>query len=316
MKFPKGTPILENTQLEFINIDKLLSAAMRERAHRISGYIALVYPDVVELIFLKHGDPFNAARIGPKVREIVPIIEVVEKAWSASQGILAEYATDEFLLNMIISSVLLQPLKADIDLSRVNPKIFLEKLKNSKFNGFMMARVGMGESFIRFADGDIAGCYIAGTAKKLAGDDIITYLNSPGIKVWIYDHIEEFATAQATPAQFNMFCKIFTSLFQSYARPIGQTMVHNTVMMAQTTAQKEFPFIEGCKINPDLSMTGNIVIDPKTLAQGMARWFDLITESFSTILGKECEVIAKKVLHDYRFALKNLNFFEYTKLKI
>jgi hypothetical protein len=48
----------------------------------------------------------------------------------------------------------------------------------------------------------------------------------------------------------------------------------------------------------------------------MARWFDLIYESFSTFLGKESEVIAKKVLNDYRFALKSLNFFEFTKLRV
>jgi hypothetical protein len=87
-------------------------------------------------------------------------------------------------------------------------------------------------------------------------------------------------------------------------------------MMAKSTVQKEFPFIEQCKIAPDLSISGNFAVDPKILAQGMARWFDLIFESFSTLLGKESEVIAKKVIHDYRFALKSLDFFEYSKLKI
>jgi len=109
VKFPKGKAVLENTHLEFINLDKLLSAAKRERAHCISGYISIIYHDMVEIIFLKQGEPFNAARISPKIREIVPISEVVEKARNASYGILAEYATDEILINLIISSIVLKP---------------------------------------------------------------------------------------------------------------------------------------------------------------------------------------------------------------
>jgi hypothetical protein len=316
MKFPRGKPILENTRLEFINIDKLLSASKRERAHRISGYISILYHDMVELILLKEGEPFNAIRISPNVREIVPINEVVEKAKRSNHGILAEYAVDETLLNLIISSVILKPMKADIDLSRVQPKIFLDKLKTTKFNGFIVAKSGIGESFICFNNGDIAGCYVTGSTKQLTGDAILTFLNTPKLTITVFDHVEEVAAKQATPAQFDMFRKIFSSLLQGYAHPLGQTLVLKTVMMAKATVQKEFPFIEQCKIGSDLTITGNFAVDPKILAQGMARWFDLIVESFSTLLGKESEVIAKKVVHDYRFALKSVEFFEYSKLKV
>lgn len=316
MKFPRGKAILENTRLDFINLDKVLSASKRERSHRIAGYISIMYHDVVELIFLKQGEPFNAVRIGQNVRKIVPISEVLEKAKNSSYGVLAEYATDEVLLNLIISSVTLQPIKANIDFSRMQPKIFLDKLKSTKFNGFILIKSGIGESFIHFNNGDIAGCYITGSSKKLQGDAIYTFLSSPKLKISVYDHVEEFAATQATPAQFDMYRKIFTSLLESYAHPMGQVLVLKTVMIAKATVQKEFPFIEQFKIGSDLSMSGNAAVAPKDLSQGMARWFDLILESFSTLLGKESEVIAKKVLYDYRFALKSLKFFEYTKLKI
>ena len=84
MKFPRGRPLLENARLEFLNLENVLSASKRERAHRISGYISIFYPDTVELIFLKEGEPFNAARISQTERSIVPINEVVEKAKKAS----------------------------------------------------------------------------------------------------------------------------------------------------------------------------------------------------------------------------------------
>lgn len=317
MKFPKGRPILENTRLEFINLDSVLTASKRERAHKISGYISIIYPDSEELIFLKQGEPFNAARISQKERRIIPISEVIEKAKKATSGILSEYATDDILLNLMISSVTLEPIKADVDLSRLQLKTFLDKLKVTNFEGFIWIRIGLDESFIHFGKGAIQGCYVAGSADKLQDDNaIINFLSRDNIRISIFDKIEAITLTQATPAQVEMFCKIFSSLLKSYSVPIGQTMVLKTVSIARTTAQKEFPFIEEFKISSDLQLSGKLIIEPKVLARGMARWFDLIFESFSTLLGKESEVIAKKVLSDYRFALKSLNFFDYTKLKV
>jgi len=282
MKFPKGRVILENTRLEFINLDNVLSASKRERAHRISGYISIIYPDAVELIFLKQGEPFNAARVTQKERKIIPISEVIEKAKKATSGILSE------------------PIKANVDFTHLQPKIFIDKLKTTKFSGFIWIKAGVEESFIHFDTGKVTGCYVAGSNKKLKDNDVITFLMKPNIKLSIFDHVEDTSITQATPAQVEMFCKIFSSLLRHYAHPIGETLVLKTFMISKATAQKEFPFIEQFKLEKDLKLKGKLVVEPKLFAQGMARWFDLIYESFSTFLGKESEVIAKKVLNDYR----------------
>jgi len=248
MRFPRGRSIIENTRLEFINLDNVLSASKRERVHRISGYIAITYHDAVELIFLNQGEPFNAARIGKETREIIPISEIVEKAKKATTGTLSEYATDEMLLKVIISSVTLKPLKTQVDLSRIQPKIFVEKLKKSKFNGFIWMRLGLDESFVCFENGVIPACYIAGRAEKALEDEIYTILMKPETNVAIFDRIEKVIAEQATPAQVEMFCKIFTALLKGYAHPLGQSLVLRTAMLSKSTAQKEFPFVEKFRI--------------------------------------------------------------------
>lgn len=317
MKFPRGKLLLENTQLEFINLENVLSASKRERAHRISGYISIVYHDVVELIFLRQGESFNAARVSQKERKIVSISEVVEKAKKSTvSGFISEYATDEILLNLIIASITHKPIKANVSFSTLQPKIFIDKLKTTGFNGFIWIKSGIGESFIHFHEGNITGCYVAGSAKKLTGDEIISFISKPNLDISIFDRVEDTTITQATPAQVNMFCNIFSLLLKSYAHPIGDVLVLRTFISSKSTVQKEFPFIEQFVIESDRSITGTMVVEPRLFAQGMARWFDLIHESFSTFLGKESTVIAKKVLNDYRFALKSLHFFDYTKLKV
>ncbi len=317
MKLPKGRPILENTRLEFINLDNVLTASKRERAHRISGYISIIYPEMEELIFLKQGEPFNAARLSMKERTIIPITEVIEKAKKATSGILSEYATDEVLLNMIITSITNQPIKAGIDLNRLQPKILIDKLKTTKFDGFIWIKAGIEESYIAFKQGELLGLYAAGTNEKIQDENIVSkYLTKPNITIAIFDRIEVGMPVQATPAQVEMFCKIIAAMMKNYAKPLGNTMVLKTVIMAKSTAQKDYPFINEFQIDADFNITAKLVIEPKVLTRGIARWMDLIFESFSTILGKESENIAKKVLNDYRFALMSLNFFDYTKLKI
>ena len=316
MKLPRGRPIIENTRLEFINLSKVMTASKRERAHRISGYISINYHDAVELIFLNQGEPFNAARITQDKRMIVPINEIVEKAKRAISGTLSEYETDETLLKLIISSITLKPLKSQVDLSRIQPRIFVEKLKNAKFNGFIWMRSGLDESFAHFENGVIPACYIAGRAEKASEEEVYPILTKPETKVAVFDRVEKAIAEQATPAQVEMFCKIFRSLLKSYAHLLGQSLVLRTVTSSKTTAQKAFPFIEKFKIESDLSFYGEVVVEPKLFAQGMARMFDLIYESFSTFLGKESEVIARKILTDYRYALKSMQFFDFTKLKI
>ncbi len=316
MKLPKGRALLENTRLEFINLDNVLSASKRKRAHKISGYISIIYPDSVELIFLKQGEAFNAARINRTERKIVPISDVVEKAKDATSGMLSEYATDEMLINIIISTITVEPIKANVDFTRLQPKVFIDKLKTTKFSGFIWVKAGIEESFIYFEDGAIKACYVAGSAKKLEDEAIANFLLKPDIKISIFDRVEDSTITQATPAQVDMFCKIFSALLKGYSHPIGKTLVLKTFVRSKANVQKEFPFIDHFDIQSDLTITAKIVVEPKLFAQGMARWFDLIRESFSTFLGKESEAMAKKVLNDYRFALKSVGFFDYSKIKL
>lgn len=316
MRLPRGKPMLENTRLEFINLDNVLSAAKRERAHRITGYISIIYPDTVELIFLRHGEPFHAGRITRTERKIVPISEVIDRAKKAPTGFVSEYATDDIIINLIISTITIEPIKANVNFTRLQPKVFIERLKTTKFNGFIWVRRGIEESYIHFDSGTIAGCYIAGSGKKLTDDAIVPLLTKPDTTLSIFDRIADTATVQATPAQVDMFCKIYSELLKSYVQPLGESLVLKTFMLTKSTVKNEYPFIDQIKIESDLTMSGSVVVEPKVFVQAMAKWLDLIYESLATFLGKESEVIAKKVFNDYRFALKSMHFFDYTKLKM
>ncbi len=317
MKLPKGKAVLDNAQLQFINFDSVLHAGKRERAHRISGYIIIIYPDSVDLIFLSQGEPFNAARISRTNRVLMPIKEVIDKAKKADTGIISSYAVDGSLLEMIITSIGQKPVKADIDISKIQPKILINRLKQSKFNGFLWVRHNLDESFIKFDEGNISGCYISGEAEKEeTEDEILNFLGRSNLKISVFDKVQKTLVSQATPSQLDMFIKVFTALHKEFGKTLGAALVLRTSMIAKETSQREFTFLEHFKINSDLSVVGEAMVEPELLIKGFARWLDLIYESFSTFLGKDATKVVQEAIKDYRFALKAAKFFDHTKWKI
>lgn len=317
MRLPKGKAILDDAKLEFINFENVLHAGKRERAHRVVGYISIIHPESVDLIFLQQGEPFNAARLTQSERSVVPIKEVIEKAKKATAGIVSYYATDQALLDMIIASITDKPIKSDVEASRIQPKILIDRLKHSNFSGFLWLRNGREESFMQIHEGQITACYLSGEVGKIEDESVILkYLSNPNLKISVFDKIPKGAAVQATPSQIDMFLKVFTALHKGFGKGLGAALVIRTSMMAKDTSQKEFPFLENFKITPDLSIVGDAMVEPEVLVKGFARWFDIIFESSSTFLGKDAEKVVREALKDFRFALKAARFFDFTKWKI
>lgn len=317
MKLPKGKAILDNAQLQFVNFENVLHAGKRERAHKISGYISIIYPDSVDLIFLNQGEPFNAARITQNERALVGIKEVVDRARKADSGIISSYAVDPALLDMILATLTQKPIKANIDTARIEPKTLLDRLGHTKFNGFLWVRLNVDESFIRFEEGNMVGCYLGGRAGNLDDEEkILEFLAHPHLKISVFDKMPQVAVSQATPSQLEMFIKVFTALHKEFGKALGAALVLRTSMIAKETSQREHSFLANFKINSDLSVVGEALVEPLVLIKGFARWLDLIYESFSTFLGKDATKIVQEAIKDYRFALKAAKFFEHTKWKL
>ncbi len=317
MKLPKGKAILDNAQLQFVNFENVLHAGKRERAHKISGYISIIYPDSVDIIFLNQGEPFNAARIMPNERGLIGIKEVVEKARKADSGIISSYAVEPVLLEMILATLTQKPIKADIDTTKIQPKTLLDRLGHTKFNGFLWVRHNVDESFIRLEDGVIAGCYIGGRSGSVHDEDkIMEFLGLPHVRISVFDKTPGGNVSQATPSQLEMFVKVFTALHKEFGKALGAALVLRTSSIAKETSQREHSFLANFKINSDLSVVGEALVEPDILIKGFARWLDLIYESFSTFLGKDATKIVQEAIKDYRFALKAAKFFEHTKWKL
>src|SRR5512137_3076069 len=109
MRFPKGKSSLQNAKLEFVHLDNILADNKKERASKISGYIEIIYPDLVDFLYLKKGEPVNAGRFSRAERKQVPISDVIDRAKKSTTGTVSIYETPDELIDMIMATFTVEP---------------------------------------------------------------------------------------------------------------------------------------------------------------------------------------------------------------
>ena len=60
MRFPFSRVLLPRTRLAYVHLRNLLTDAKRDRAARVSGYVAIWLPDELILLYMQRGEVVNA----------------------------------------------------------------------------------------------------------------------------------------------------------------------------------------------------------------------------------------------------------------
>ena len=78
LAFPQAGRLIHRTRLAFIHLDNVLTFAKRDRDGRIDGYLIAYLPDECLLVFVRGGDPVNAASLQPSGRQVITITEALK----------------------------------------------------------------------------------------------------------------------------------------------------------------------------------------------------------------------------------------------
>lgn len=322
MKFPKGKPILENTKLGFVNFDRILNAAKLERSYKISAYISIIYPDMVDMILLKAGEPFNAITFSHGKKELAGISETIEKAKKSEFAIVNFYEVPEELINFILISATKKPIFSAVGntaLKKIikNKDSIVAKFHEIKFNGFVELVNDLEHNFFRVSNGEISRCYFSsGPLKNISWDELILFLEKlmkTEKELLIFNGFPYQAAKteiQATPPQVSLFIKAINNTFTLFSDKLGSSIVSETAESSYKRVQEEFNFLQNTSLE-DAKLSGNITTNPDLLVDVFVYWFELIKASFSMIIGEDkTEEIVRESIKEYRFALKAIGFYE------
>lgn len=79
LKYPCTRVLLPRTRLAYVHLRNLLNDAKRDRAARVSGYVAISLPDELLILYLRAGETVNATERTRDVARVIPIAEALEK---------------------------------------------------------------------------------------------------------------------------------------------------------------------------------------------------------------------------------------------
>src|SRR5262249_4672914 len=79
LRFPHTRVLLPRTRLAYIHLRNLLNDAKRDRAARISGYVAISLPDELVVLYLAAGEVVNATARDAHGAQALPITAAIEK---------------------------------------------------------------------------------------------------------------------------------------------------------------------------------------------------------------------------------------------
>ena len=311
MKFPKGRPVLENAKLAFLNLDNILNASKRERASKISGYVLILYPDHLEFLFLKKGEPMNAAWFSPEEKRVIPIGDLIERAKGAYNGVVSIYEVEEELISMMLTALKSEPIYSQMVEEAPESARLLKWLEDNNPTGFIQLTGATEICYVAVQKGKLLRAYIPSRqSREITPEGFAQLVSQDGVLVQMYKGSPQ-EIEQASPALMMLFLKMYNGLIQEFTEAVGPTLVQKFISSSKKEAEGDFPLVKEFKLDRDMKIDGQSLATPEELTQSFARWVSLFLESFDSVLGPRHEEIVKKGIKDYRFAVKSTGFFDH-----
>ncbi len=314
-KLPRGRSLIENIKIEFINFDNVLHAGKRDRANRIDGYISILYPEYVDFLFLKQGEPSNAGRFFENKREQVTIKDVVDKVKNAELGIMSIYEVPLKMLEMVISTFHIEPIINDGTIKTHDPQGVIDKIKNKKFSGFMEIKKGVELFYISFKDGKIIDGFfaeklnVAITYQMLEKIMTSTGKNGVPVRFSLYEGFYE-NTEQIPLSEQELLLELFNKMMMGFIESAGAPIASNMFKSAYAVTIRKYPIMKSYNIKDELYLDGEVIASREDVCDGFGFLTQRVADTIINTIGSEkVKNIVRTVYKEYRFALDRMGFW-------
>ena len=162
LRYPYSRIVLPRTRLAYIHLRNLLTDAKRDRAARISGYVAITMPEEMVLLYLVSGEVVNATARDAKGARALPIANALELVPSEPEyGDISFNEADEEQLACMYAThaVPMEPWPAGM--SAQDPSALFPYLMATTFDGVVEIIANDHVNYLIFRNGSVARAFLA-----------------------------------------------------------------------------------------------------------------------------------------------------------
>lgn len=162
LHFPSSRVLLPRTRLAYVHLRNLLTDAKRDRAARISGYVAISLPDQLVTLYLLAGEVVNATERdahGARAMSIAAAIEQVPHEPEYGEICFSEADNEQLACMFATQSVPAEPWPEGMVPS--DPAALFPFLMSTTFDGVLEIIENENVNYLCFKNGTVARAFLA-----------------------------------------------------------------------------------------------------------------------------------------------------------
>lgn len=312
--FPYTSAFLSRTKLSYINLPGLLSDAKRDRSGRVTGFVAIHIGEVCNLLFVREGLPFHAARIRREERCFVPIAEVIrttaDEIDRGEVGQIGYYGAPEAQLRAMLSTVAAPAVPLLEEADRRHADRLFPALREHRFNGVLELGDTRGHHYLLFRDGGYTGGYFCGRDAAVPVAEMVRsiFASEGGVRVSLYDLLPELPV-QAPPGLADVYRALVEGIARELAEALGNDEALTLLESARARAEARHPVVSAFEVAGAAVETGGVVEPAEVLTDGVGAWLTEVLGDAADRAGLDPAEVLERAAGDRRFALLEQGFF-------
>ncbi|HYJ79635.1 MAG TPA: hypothetical protein VEW03_08555, partial [Longimicrobiaceae bacterium] len=315
-QFPHEIAYLPRTKLAYVNLPGILSDGKRERAARVPGFVCIQLGERGYLVFLRGGEPFNAARLQPDSRGSIALSEVLRLVSTESErgesGQIGYFGAPEAQLQAMLATLLHPPAVWDDPIDTARPDRLFPQLRERRFSGVLELHDGVSFHYVRFEDGAYREGWFTDRAPATpVGDFVRAVFDAAGarLRATPFPGCEELPV-QAGPGFVDLYRRLVGGVLREVVQAAGRETALALLRRGQALAALDHPAVAAFQVTEEGRVSGDPVATPAQLTEGVAAWLTEVLIGASEHHGVDPAAVIEKTARDSRFVLSEHGFFQ------
>lgn len=274
IRYPAKRVLLQRTRLAYVHLRNLLTDAKRDRAARVSGYVAVWMPEELLVLFLEEGEVVNATSSTDGIAfHTIAISDAIGRVPTAAEyGSICFHEASNEQLDLMYASQTGTAIAFPRELKAHDPTALLAYLDGLMVDGALEIIADGAVNYASLAGGrPTSGCFVDPRASEVTGHIRLllegkTLAVPPLVRLW---PVPDPLPAQASPALIQSYRELMTALALRLVA-LGKSGAPEIVEGARRSLVARHPMLE--RFTPAVDKAKDPVTNSAALTKAIAAW--------------------------------------------